>query len=310
MHESPANQTQNQRAPARSLLAWVAIVGACILALTFPLVIPAEWIIARAITCFFCIEVFLKTIDYARECYKTTGFRWRDYAFLLIPFPMLLVTWRDKQRTGWTSPTPAQAAQIALCAAGMAGIMWLVSSMTTWTLLQRSFALVHAVKLFLFVMLVEIGSRCMQLLEQLAGYDIPPLMQRIYLARTVGEFWSRLNTRVHRWLRLNVFEPAAGRRYPVRGLLLTFGVSAAFHEWMFDIATSHVDGYQFAFFFLQAPAIMVSYRLERWTRRYGLWGDALTRAATILWFYFSSMLFFRGVERVFPIMYASESWLP
>jgi hypothetical protein len=61
---------------------------------------------------------------------------------------------------------------------------------------------------------------------------------------------------------------------------------------------------------LQAPAVLVSPWLKRFADRYGYAGHALARALTIAWFYFTSIFFFRGVERIFPIVYASQPWLP
>jgi hypothetical protein len=50
--------------------------------------------------------------------------------------------------------------------------------------------------------------------------------------------------------------------------------------------------------------------LKAFADRYGRAGRAVVRLATISWFYFTSIFFFRGVERIFPIMYASQPWLP
>jgi hypothetical protein len=61
---------------------------------------------------------------------------------------------------------------------------------------------------------------------------------------------------------------------------------------------------------LQIPAVLVSPGLKRFADRYGTTGRWLARSLTIVWFYFTSMLFFRGVARVFPFSYASQPWLP
>ena len=92
--------------------------------------------------------------------------------------------------------------------------------------------------------------------------------------------------------------------------MLVFLLSGLFHEVMFDIATSHVDGYQLAFFSLQVPAVLASGRLERLARRGGLVAKGVAHGLTILWMAATSVFFFRGVHRIFPFVYVSEPWLP
>jgi hypothetical protein len=125
-----------------------------------------------------------------------------------------------------------------------------------------------------------------------------------------SEFWQRYNNRIHEWLYRNVFLPCGGWRNPVRGIILTMLASALLHEVVFDLATSSVDGYQFAFFALQIPAILLSSRLERLAHRGGMAGTIATHAVTVVWMATTSVLFFHGVARIFPFVYASESWLP
>ena len=69
---------------------------------------------------------------------------------------------------------------------------------------RKSFPLDHAIKLVLFVLAIESLSRVLHAFERLAGYDVQPVIQNAYLARTVGEFWCRYNTRVHAWFVYNV----------------------------------------------------------------------------------------------------------
>src|SRR4029079_19502710 len=113
----------------------------------------------------------------------------------------------------------------------------------------------------------------------------PPIMRHFYVSLTPAEFWSRYNTRIHDWLESNVYRPAGGKS---RGVIAVFFVSAVLHEFAFDVATSHPDGYQFTFFILQAPAVLCSPYLKRLADRYGIAGRTLVRSLTILWFYFTS----------------------
>jgi D-alanyl-lipoteichoic acid acyltransferase DltB (MBOAT superfamily) len=137
-----------------------------------------------------------------------------------------------------------------------------------------------------------------------------PIIRNAYLSRTVSEFWRRYNYRIHDWLYRNVFQASGGRRAPVRSLLLVFFVSGLFHEMMFALATSQLTGYQLAFFTIQGPAALASGRLERLARRGGIAGTMTAHAATILFVAVTSVLFFDGVSRIFPFVYASQSPLP
>lgn len=146
-------------------------------------------------------------------------------------------------------------------------------------------------------------------LERLFGFDTAPIIDRAYLSRSPAEFWHRYNQRVRWWLTLNVFRPSGGLRAPARGIWATFVVSALLHEVAFGIATSCFDGYQALFFLLQAPAVIASRPLERLEKR-GIAGALVARLITLLWLAATSMLFFRGVDRVFPFVYAGGPWLP
>jgi hypothetical protein len=79
---------------------------------------------------------------------------------------------------------------------------------------------------------------------------------------------------------------------------------------MFALATARLTGYQFAFFTIQGPAAIASRRLKRSTGPRGTAGKMLAHAATILFLAVTSVLFFDGVRRVFPFIYAVPSPLP
>jgi D-alanyl-lipoteichoic acid acyltransferase DltB (MBOAT superfamily) len=208
-------------------------------------------------------------------------------------------------------PLLKELAVVLLLGCLIAGTVTAVFVADRSTALQGSFPLDHAIKLALFVVTIEAFSRMSWGLERLAGYGTTPIIDHCYLATTPGDFWRRYNRRVGQWLYLNVFRPSGGRRAPVRGVFLTFFVSAVFHEVCFAIATSRFTGCQFAFFFLQAPAVAMSNRLQAAVDRAGPGLRAISRGITVAWFYVTSVLFFEGVDRIFPFVYASRpSWLP
>jgi len=175
--------------------------------------------------------------------------------------------------------------------------------------IRSSFLFDHTLKFVLFTVAIESLSRMLHGVEKAAGFETPPLIDSAFRSRTVGEFWYRYNTRVHSWFDRNVFLPAGGRRSPVRAIFLTFFVSAILHEVGFAIATSRLDGYQFAFFLLQAPAVVIGRAIQQEFKA-NTTGRVALQITTILWMWATSMLFFHGVDRVFPFFYAAEPWLP
>ena len=276
--------------------------------------ISADRVVERAFAELVGIDLAFKMIDFARRqrTRPSESVSFHDYLRFLPPFPVLLVVFgeRDK-RPAARPPLAREIVIITLLGSVIAGAVACVFVVDGIGAVQASFPLDQAIKLALFVVTIESFSRLSWGLERLAGYGTTPIIDRCYLATTPGDFWRRYNRRVGQWLYLNVFRPSGGRRYPIRGVFLTFFVSAVFHEACFAIATSRFTGCQFAFFFLQAPAVAVSNRLQAAVDRSGPVFRAASRCVTVAWFYTTSVLFFEGVDRIFPFVYASRpSWLP
>ena len=288
-----------------------AFVGWCIvpIVLVCPLLIPSANIGLRAACAFASIDITFKMIEYFRHWDQMERSRvLRDYFRFLIPFPVFSVVYPDHKRRllRLESPWP----QVLRLFGGIGGftIAFLaVRALSSIAVLRSSFALNHAAILPIFVLAVESLSRALFGLERLAGFDTTPIVRNAYLSRTVSEFWRRYNYRTHDWLYRNVFLPTGGRRAPVRSMLLVFLVSGLFHEVTFAMATSRLTGYQLAFFTIQGPAALASGRLERLARRGGIAGKITAHGATILFIAVTSVLFFDGVSKVFPFIYASQS---
>jgi hypothetical protein len=190
-----------------------------------------------------------------------------------------------------------------------AGVV-LVRSVSTTVVVQSSPALDHAVRVLVFVPVIESVSRVLYGVERLAGFGTSPIVRNAFLSRTVSEFWQRYNYRLHDWLYRNVFRAAGGQRAPVRSVLLVFVFSGLFHEAAFALATWRVTGYQFAFFAIQGPAALASRHLERLARRGGVAGRVTAHGATVLFLSVTSVLFFHGVSEVFPSVLVNGSPLP
>ena len=274
------------------------------------LVSPVE-IGARAAVMYGCTELTFKMIDYSRYCRLNDGGPLREYLRFLIPFPTLQVTFRRPRGDPVMSMNVRHEAFKLL--SGTAGFLVAFATLQLSahsSLVQTSFAVDHAITFVLFIIAIESLSRALSGLERLVGMNPSPLINQAYRSQTVAEFWCRYNTRVHTWLTDNVFRPAGGVGTPVRSVFAVFFVSAILHEVAFAIATSRLDGYQFAFFMIQAPAVFGTLWVQRATRKWGLLGRTICHLVTIGWLAVSSLLFFRGVDRVFPFFYVSNPWLP
>ena len=277
-----------------------------------PVLISHDQVIPRALALLVCTELMFKMLDYSRE-YRRRALPLTpaDYYRFLVPFPPFLVVLRDRHR--YLATPVAQAPEILRAVLGAAlfttGFL-LVHLANGIPLVRSHFALDHAIKLVIFVVTIEALSQMFYGIERIAGYDTTPPMKFAFLSRTVAEFWCRYNNRVHVWYERNVFRPLGGRRAPLRGVLLVFLVSGIHHELGFAIATSRIDGYQFTFFLMQAPAVACSRKLQHYSRRSGIRGKAMVYCLAVIWLYFTSMFFFHGVNRVFPFFYAGTPWLP
>jgi hypothetical protein len=291
-----------------------AFAGWCFvpIILVCPLFIPSANVGLRAASAFASVDIAFKMLEYFRHRDNVErSMVLRDYYRFLIPFPVLSAVYPDHKRRLLRPESPWP--QLLRLFGGIVGFtiaLQAIRALSGIALLRSSFALNHAVMLLIFVLGIESLSRGLCGLERLAGFDTTPLIRNAYLSRTVSEFWRRYNYRIHDWLYRNVFQATGGRRAPVRSALLVFLVSGLLHEVTFALATSRLTGYQFAFFTIQGPAALASGRLERLARRGGIAGKITAHGATILFVAATSVLFFDGVSKIFPFVYASQSPLP
>jgi hypothetical protein len=288
-------------------LVTVAAIVPCLL------FVPAERTILRGFAAFLATDAMLKVVDYLRHVrrHDREPVKLTEYLRSLIPFPLMLVVLEQRLKRFPERPRLA----FEMTRAFVAALFFLIGSSLLYganqlSALQKYFLLDHVVKLAIVVILVESASKCVYHVERLAGYNTLPPMLNILASRTVGEFWCRWNTRIHAFLQYNVFAQVGGFRAPVRGIIYSFFWSAVLHEVMIGLATSRFDGYQFSFFMMQIPPVLVSRRMERFAQRRGFLGKAAAHLLTISWISATSILFFHAIDRVFPFFYASTPWLP
>ncbi len=291
-----------------------AFAGWCFvpIILVSPLLIPSANVGLRAACAFALCDIIFKMVEYFRHWGDVEPSRvLREYYRFLIPFPVFSFVYPDHKRRTLRPESPwPQVLRLFFGIVGMIIALQAVRGLSRIALVRSSFALNHAVMLLTFVLAVESLSRALCGLERLAGFDTTPIIRNAYLSRTVSEFWRRYNDRMHDFLYRNVFQATGGRRAPVRSMLLVFLFSGLFHELAFALATSRLTGYQFVFFTIQGPAALASGRLERLARRGGIAGKITAHGATILFVAVTSVLFFDGVSKIFPFVYASQSPLP
>jgi hypothetical protein len=285
--------------------AWLASPALCLT----PLIIPADSIRLRALAAVVAVDLLGKVFDVARRrgaVVKEPG-ALRRYVAFLPPVPIFVMTGEERAVIRRVD-TPLAPAALRTAAGSLFFVAcWsLLNVLEASPALRSNFVLDHAIKMVLFVVTMSVCSSALVGLERLLGYQTNLPMLDFWKARTPAEFWLRYNTRVQTWFARNIFLPTARRGRPVWGVVCVFVVSAAIHEVMFDVATSKIDGAQAAFFLLQIPAVLLSPRLERFAKRGGRGPRMLAHALTIGWFLVTSVLFFRGVERVFPNVYAGD----
>ena len=297
---------------SRSNSAVLATWCLALVVLACPLLIPSSNPGLRAASAVISADIAFKIVDYFRRWNRLDRSTiLRNYYGLLMPFPVFAVVHPDHRHRLLRPAIPwPQVLHVVLGIAGVVGAVLMLRFLSSSVLIRSSFALNHVVMLLMFVVAIESLSRALCGLEHLAGFDTTPIIRNAYLSRTVSEFWQRYNCRIHDWLYRNVFQTTGGRHAPVRSVVLVFLVSGVFHELMFGIATSRFTGYQLAFFTLQAPAALASGRIERFAKRGGMTGKFVAHASTILFLAVTSILFFDGVQKVFPFIYASKSPLP
>jgi hypothetical protein len=271
------------------------------------------YITMRGIAALFCTDLAARLIDFGRQTRqrRETLCGYTGFLNYIVPFPISMVVYGDKfNRLRERPPLVPELLRIAGGLAGFGVAFAILTRSHASEFLQTHFAADHCLKVLVWLLGLEAGSQFGWGVERLLGYADGPPMGYPSIARTPAEFWMRWNRRAQRWFYLNAFAPAGGKQFPVRGVVATFVVSGFIHELLFDIATSDFNGWQGLFFLIQIPAVLASRPLEQWVRRRGAGAKAAAHVATIVWFWMTSVLFFHGIEQVFPFFYAGESPLP
>ena len=274
--------TRTQRRP-------LAILVIVLIALT-PLGVPATARFPRFFAAVMAVALMVKLYDLHRTCGPSLRPTFGGYAAYLPNW--LSVVWRKLHAT----PNPprnenARRLCVALLqtTAAIAFFVWVLRR--DWT--SVPFLAEHAVKAFsVFLALVPFTHAWTALWRLCGGRGLDP-MDRPLLAVTPADFWRRYNRPAQQFFHDHVYRRI--RRSPLRGVVITFVVSAIIHEYVFDIAVSRVQGYQTIFFLLQGAAVAATIRFRptgRW-----VWPAII---ATFLFNLTTSIFFFASVQGVVP----------
>ncbi len=294
-------------------LSTAVLITAATVILTFPCFLPSGPPLLRWFATIMAFLIVCKMVDYARyqppPDSEEPGFR--TYLSFLSPFPNLNVTLAPIRRNAPPRLRRAQEPLRMILALAVLGVGWaLLRVCVRSELVHTYFVVDHMAKFLIFALVIEAGAQFIYGLERLLGFDLPPILNFAFLARTPAEFWRRYNPRVGAWLYRHVYLPAGGRRRAGLPVLLVFLVSGCVHEYVFDVAHWSLDGYQMAFFLLQCAGVLASPLLNRMARNHGLLGTVAAHTATIAFLLVTSVFFFASCNKVLPGFYAAQPWLP
>lgn len=274
------------RGPFRAL-AW--LLCSALVALS-PCLVPLASPAWRLVSTLVAIGLLAKLYDLFRS--GDLAFR-RGIPFYLIWLPnsYWLVLRRNPpptaRRDDWNRLPLAtiQSAASLVVLAGMFSLDWS----------YMPFFLEHSVKVIVtYATVVSLGQLGAVAYRLSGGTALDPMLSPAG-APTPAEFWRRWNRPAQQLLEAYAFRPAGGLHYPVRATLVTFVISAAVHEYVFGIASGHLQGWQAVFFLIQGVAAAASIRVRPTGWRFAI-GQFLTATFNLA----TSFFFFQSVNSVLP----------
>jgi hypothetical protein len=157
------------------------------------------------------------------------------------------------------------------------------------------FTVEHCAKVIAFFLALVPATAAAVGVWRLVGGRARDPMDNPFAARTPADFWRRYNRPAQQFFHEDIFKRLGGVRWPIRATLGTFVVSALIHEYVFDIAVGRIQGYQTAFFLIQAVAVAATVRLKPRG-----WHAVPSIISTLGFNLASSVLFFASINEVVP----------
>lgn len=277
-------------------------VGLSGLILASPLLVSDDHRLLRLLASIVSVALFAKSFDLHLSASRGWRPDLRTFLAALPNFTTAVLRRFDAE------PRPSDGENVARLAGGLAGcaagsVLLLGSFQFDWR--GVPFEIEHAAKVVAFYLALLPGAAALIAAWRLAGGRARDFMQNPLLAHTPADFWRRYNRSAQQFFYEDIFKPAGGLRQPVRAALVTFGVSAVLHEYLFTATLGRVEGYQTAFFLLHGLAVAATLRI-----RPAGWRVVPWTAATFAFNVASSMLFFASLRDVLPL-YSQElpGWL-
>lgn len=267
--------------------------GLCIPIFLAPLVVPVDEAFVRFLASVSSLLIWMKLYDLHLDAERTSRLDRRSLLAFLLPawgsmvFRKLENEPRPTQRDNW--------GQLASGLAGLAASVAVLSWLFRFDWSGHSFVVEHSAKaVCLLVALSPLGWTTVSI-WRLAGGRAREFLNAPLAARTPADFWRRYNRPVQQFFFEDVFKRVGGFRSPVRATLMTFAISGLVHEYVFDIATGRVRGYQMVFFLIHGCAVAATLRV-----RPSGWLAVPWIAGTMSFNLVASVFFFANLNDVVP----------
>ena len=276
----------------RGSFLWMVPVGACVLMMSSPWLIPPESAILRFIASISAAMLALKVIDVSHDLARRRQVTWQAYInFLTNPFTLVRRSLPQER-----SPPPKESFQRFL-AGSIACAVAVTAFMACFNFDWHGvpFLIEHVAKVSALMVAISSGLTCAAAIWRLSGGTARDFMDRPFIARTPAEFWRRYNRNVQQFFSQDVFSGNPSRRAPLRTMLFIFALSALLHELVFLAAVGRVQGYQTTFFAIQGLAAVSTARVKVRGKTVIAW-VACTLAFNLL----TSVLFFGSIQSIAP----------
>lgn len=268
------------------------VVGASVIVLSTPLVVPAESPVLRLIAAIAAALVCLKLVDVHVGAARGSRPRLGPYVeFLINPFCFVQ---RRMDRCG-NEPRGRIWRRLGLSAAGLLCAYVLLSTTSRISWPAFPFLFDHVAKSSLFFIGVVAMFTLGATLVQIGGGVAPAPVAGLLSTSSPADFWRRYNRCLRLFFHQDVFYFAGSWRSPLRATFLVFAISGLLHEYAFSLAAGRLQGYQSLFFMLQASAVAVTLRA-----RPSGGVRVLTVVATLFFLLATSVLFFLSLDEIVP----------
>lgn len=272
------------------------LIGQCTALFAMPWFYPSHPTGLKAFVTLFCCGAFPpKLVDIHLHPEHWLGRSFLEWiAYLLNPFIIVHRLHTDAPIDRAAARRWAMRGVLEMALGGV--ILWLAFRVIDFRG-PRTFWLEHAIKLLGAYLLVFDGGFVLATgLIRMTGGRVLDLSRNPVAAATPADFWRRYNCEAGRFLRADVFFPLGGRRRPVVMTAITFLINGLLHEYLALILVGRITGYQILFFTLHGAAAAATLRLRPRgpARLIGI-------AATVLFLYFTSILFFATVDLFLPL---------